>query len=57
MGKTTIGVEITEESVRAAEVTVGRAPALVACGEVALPPGAAKDCGAYLAAGCCSGAF
>lgn len=43
MANTVIGLEITEEGVRAAEVTVGRAPRLVACGSVPLPPGAAKD--------------
>lgn len=43
MGKTTIGLEITEEAVRAAEVTIGRSPSLVACASVPLPPGAAKD--------------
>ncbi|MBN9170907.1 MAG: pilus assembly protein PilM, partial [Microbacterium sp.] len=43
MAKTVVGLEITEESVRAVEVTAGRAPALLAFGEVSLPPGAAKD--------------
>jgi type IV pilus assembly protein PilM len=43
MPKTQVAVEITETSVRAVEVTTGRAPQLVAAGEVALPPGAAKD--------------
>ncbi|MCW3494790.1 pilus assembly protein PilM [Microbacterium sp. SSM24] len=43
MTKTIIGLEITEEGVRAAEVTTGRAPSLVAWGTVPLPPGAAKD--------------
>ncbi len=43
MAKTTVGLEITEEGVRAAEVTAGRAPSLVAYGAVPLPPGAAKD--------------
>lgn len=43
MGKTVVGLEITEESVRAVEVTAGRRPVLVASGEVALPAGAAKD--------------
>lgn len=43
MAKTLIGLEITEESVRAAEVTAKRVPTLVASGEVPLPPGAAKD--------------
>ena len=33
MGKTIVGLELTEESVRAAEITVSRAPQLVACGE------------------------
>lgn len=43
MAKTLIGLEITEESVRAVEVTAGRAPSLVAAGEVPLPEGAARD--------------
>lgn len=43
MAKTIIGLELTEESVRAAEITVARNPQLVACGEVPLPPDAAKD--------------
>lgn len=42
-GKTVVGLEITEESVRAAEVTRGPTPSLVAFGEVPLPDGAAKD--------------
>lgn len=43
MANTIIGLEVTEESVRAAEVTTGRVPQLVAFGEVPLPPEAAKD--------------
>lgn len=43
MAKTIVGLEITEEGVRAAEVTVGRSPSLIAWGSVPLPPGAAKD--------------
>lgn len=43
MATTVVGVEITEEGVRAAEVTVGKNPVLVASGAVPLPPGAAKD--------------
>jgi type IV pilus assembly protein PilM len=43
MARTLVGLEITEESVRAVEITTGRTPKLVASGEVALPPGAAKD--------------
>lgn len=43
MAKTIIGLELTEESVRAAEITMSRNPQLVACGEVPLPPEAAKD--------------
>lgn len=43
MAKTSIGLEITEEGVRAAEVTLGRTPSLVAYGAVPLPPGAARD--------------
>lgn len=43
MAKTIVGLEITEEGVRAAEVTIGRTPTLVASGSVPLPPGTAKD--------------
>jgi type IV pilus assembly protein PilM len=43
VAKTVVGLEVTEESVRAAEVTVGRSPQLIAYGEVPLPPDAAKD--------------
>lgn len=43
MANTHIGLEITEESVRAVEITAGRNPVLLARGEVPLPPGAAKD--------------
>jgi type IV pilus assembly protein PilM len=43
MAKTLVGLEITEESVRAVEVTAGRRPVLVASGEIALPAGAARD--------------
>jgi type IV pilus assembly protein PilM len=43
MAKTQVALEITETSVRAVELTIGRAPVLVAAGEVALPEGAAKD--------------
>ena len=43
MPKTQVAVEITEESVRAIEVSVGRTPTVVAAGEVPVPPGAAKD--------------
>lgn len=43
MAKTLVGLEITEESVRAVEVSAGRTPTLLARGEIALPPGAAKD--------------
>jgi type IV pilus assembly protein PilM len=43
MAKTIVGLEITEEGVRAAEVTVGRTPRVIAFGSVPLPPGAAKD--------------
>jgi type IV pilus assembly protein PilM len=38
-----VAVEITETSVRAVELTVGRTPTLIAAGEVPLPEGAAKD--------------
>jgi len=43
MVSTIVGLEITEEGVRAAEVTMGKNPTLVAYGSVPLPPGAAKD--------------
>lgn len=43
MAKTIIGLELTEESVRAAEVSLGRRPQLIAYGEVPLPPEAAHD--------------
>ena len=43
MATTRVGVEITEESVRAVEMTTGRSPRVVAYGEVPLPIDAAKD--------------
>nr|WP_274635825.1 pilus assembly protein PilM [Microbacterium bovistercoris] len=43
MAKTIVGVEITEESVRAVELTRGGNPRIVAAGEIPLPPDAAKD--------------
>ncbi|GAB6859446.1 type IV pilus biogenesis protein PilM [Microbacterium xylanilyticum] len=43
MARSHVGVEITEESVRAVEVSVERQPQVVAYGEVALPPDAAHD--------------
>lgn len=43
MAKTIVGLEITEEGVRAAEVTVGKNPTILAAGSVPLPSGAAKD--------------
>ncbi|MFK4835078.1 type IV pilus biogenesis protein PilM [Microbacterium sp. ZW T2_14] len=43
MAKTIVGLEVTEESVRAAELSLGRKPQLIAYGEVPLPPDAAKD--------------
>lgn len=43
MAKTLVGLEITEESVRAVEVSIGRRPRMLAYGEVPLPPEAAKD--------------
>src|SRR4029079_2419991 len=43
MAKTVVGLEVTEESVRAAEISVGRTPQLIAYGEVPLPPEAARD--------------
>lgn len=43
MANTIVGLEITEEGVRAAEVTTGKTPTIVAYGSVPLPAGAAKD--------------
>lgn len=43
MAKTVVGLEVTEESVRAAEISLGRTPELIAYGEVPLPPEAARD--------------
>lgn len=43
MASTVVGLEITEESVRAVEVRRGRTPVLLAVGEVALPKEAARD--------------
>ncbi len=43
MARTIIGLEVTEESVRAAELSLGRKPQLIAYGEVPLPPEAARD--------------
>lgn len=43
MANTIVGLEITEEGVRAAEVTVGKSPTLVAYGAVPLPSEAAGD--------------
>ncbi|WP_109209222.1 MULTISPECIES: pilus assembly protein PilM [Microbacterium] len=43
MAKTIVGLEVTEESVRAAEISLGRRPQLIAYGEVPLPPEAARD--------------
>jgi type IV pilus assembly protein PilM len=43
MAKTIVGLEVTEESVRAAEISLGRKPQLVAYGEVPLAPESAKD--------------
>jgi len=43
MAKSHVGVEITEESVRAVEVSGDRQPQVIAFGEVALPPDAAHD--------------
>jgi type IV pilus assembly protein PilM len=43
MGKTIVGLEVTEQSVRAAEISLGRKPQLIAYGEVPLPADAAKD--------------
>lgn len=41
--KTVVGLEITEESVRALEVTTGGEPTILAFAEIPLPEGAAKD--------------
>ena len=43
MAKTIVGLEVTEETVRAAEISLGRKPQLIAYGEVPLPPEAARD--------------
>lgn len=43
MAKSIVGLEVTEESVRAAELSLGRKPQLIAYGEVPLPPEAARD--------------
>ncbi|MDL9981377.1 type IV pilus biogenesis protein PilM [Microbacterium sp. ASV49] len=43
MAKTAVGIEITEESVRAVEVVHGRKPIVTAFGEVPLPPETARD--------------
>jgi type IV pilus assembly protein PilM len=43
MAKTIVGLEITEQSVRGAEITIGRRPQLLSYGEVPLPPEAARD--------------
>ncbi|WP_442575422.1 pilus assembly protein PilM [Microbacterium sp. F51-2R] len=43
MASTLVGLEITEESVRAVEIRRGKTPVLVAAGEIALPPEAARD--------------
>ncbi|WP_457101723.1 type IV pilus biogenesis protein PilM [Microbacterium sp. P5_E9] len=43
MAKTIVGLEVTEESVRAAELSLGRKPQLIAYGEVPLQQDAARD--------------
>ncbi|MDQ7994096.1 MAG: pilus assembly protein PilM [Propionicimonas sp.] len=43
MARTIVGLEITEESIRAVELTRGKRPSVVAAGEVRLPSGIAKD--------------
>lgn len=43
MSKTLVGIEITEASVQVVEISKGDEPTILAAGEVALPPGAAKD--------------
>ena len=43
MGSSVVGLEITEEEVRAAEVSVGKTPKILSHASVRLPLGAAKD--------------
>ncbi|MHA3684333.1 pilus assembly protein PilM [Leucobacter sp. HY1910] len=43
MARTIVGLEVTEEEVRAAEVTLGKNPKIMSHGSVRLPAGAAKD--------------
>ena len=43
MASTLVGLEITEESVRAVEIRRGKAPVIIAAGEIALPQEAARD--------------
>lgn len=43
MASTLVGLEITEESVRAVEIRRGKTPVLVAAGEIPLPQEAARD--------------
>ena len=43
MGRTIVGLEINETSIRAVELSRGKRQSLVAAGEVPLPPGVAKD--------------
>ncbi len=43
MARTIVGLEITDESVRAVEVSGGRTPTILAAGEVPLPADAARD--------------
>lgn len=43
MVKTIVALEVTEESVRAVELSLGRKSQLIAYGEVPLPPEAARD--------------
>lgn len=43
MSRTVVGLEVTEESIRAVEVRTGRTPTVVASGSVPLPSGAAHD--------------
>ena len=43
MANTIVGLEITEEGVRAAEVSTGKTPTVIAYAAVPLPPEAAKD--------------
>lgn len=43
MARTIVGLEISEISIRAVELSRGKRPAMLTAGEVPLPPGVAKD--------------